>query len=252
MGQNVRDDRHVRQARTRRRLCSATREDRSGDHPVEHLKTFAGIFQADIYAGYNALYRGRSAWIEAACWSIRGGNSSNSPTSRRARAGARTRRPSRMWRSSGEADRRAVRHTGAGSTASPHEHRLRRTQGAQRAGAGLDLKTTWMQAERRKLSRHSPVAKAMDYMLRRWEMFARFLDDGRICLTNNVGDDARIRTAHRPGQKIMAVRRLGPRRACGPRRCTRMDGTPPTTIDPQAWLADVLGRIAETPQTAAR
>ena len=48
-----------------------------------------------------------------------------------------------------------------------------------------DLKD-WMQAERRKLSRHSPVAKAMDYMLRRWELFARFLDDGRICLTNNA------------------------------------------------------------------
>ena len=52
-----------------------------------------------------------------------------------------------------------------------------------------DLKD-WMQAERRKLSRHSPVAKAMDYMLRRWELFARFLDDGRICLTNNAAERA--------------------------------------------------------------
>ena len=50
-----------------------------------------------------------------------------------------------------------------------------------------DLKD-WMQAERGKLSRHSSVAKAMDYMLRRWEMFARFLDDGRICLTNNAAE----------------------------------------------------------------
>ena len=49
----------------------------------------------------------------------------------------------------------------------------------------------WMQAERRKLSRHSPVAKAMDYMLRRWDGFARFLDDGRICLTNNAAKGAR-------------------------------------------------------------
>ena len=50
-----------------------------------------------------------------------------------------------------------------------------------------DLKE-WMQAERAKLSKHSPVAKAMDYMLRRWEPFARFLDDGRICLTNNAAE----------------------------------------------------------------
>ena len=35
--------------------------DRSGDHPLEHLRTFAGILQADAYAGYNRLYdHGRS------------------------------------------------------------------------------------------------------------------------------------------------------------------------------------------------
>ena len=45
--------------------------DRSGAHPVAHLETFAGILQADIYAGYNALYvAGRlpGPVIEAACW----------------------------------------------------------------------------------------------------------------------------------------------------------------------------------------
>ena len=39
--------------------------------------------------------------------------------------------------------------------------------------------------ERAGLSRHAPVATAMDYMLKRWAGFTRFLDDGRICLTNN-------------------------------------------------------------------
>ena len=45
--------------------------DRSGDHPVEHLKTFASILQADIYAGFNRLYvAGRSPGpvIGGACW----------------------------------------------------------------------------------------------------------------------------------------------------------------------------------------
>ena len=50
-----------------------------------------------------------------------------------------------------------------------------------------DLKT-WMKTERARLSRHAPVAKAMDYMLRRWDRFARFLDDGRICLSNNAAE----------------------------------------------------------------
>ncbi len=45
-----------------------------------------------------------------------------------------------------------------------------------------------MRTERAKLSRHSEVAKAMDYMLKRWEVFARFLSDGRICLTNNAAE----------------------------------------------------------------
>ena len=35
--------------------------NRSGDHPVEHLRTFTGILQADAYAGYRRLYEpGRS------------------------------------------------------------------------------------------------------------------------------------------------------------------------------------------------
>jgi hypothetical protein len=41
----------------------------------------------------------------------------------------------------------------------------------------------------RKLVWESPdVAKAFDYMLKRWVAFTRFLDDGRICLTNNVAE----------------------------------------------------------------
>src|SRR3979409_941132 len=48
----------------------------------------------------------------------------------------------------------------------------------------------WMRAERVKLSRHADVAKAMDYMLKRWTAFTRFLDDGRICISNNAAERA--------------------------------------------------------------
>jgi hypothetical protein len=37
---------------------------------------------------------------------------------------------------------------------------------------------TRMGEERRKLSRHSDVAGAIDYMLKRWTSFTRFLEDG--------------------------------------------------------------------------
>jgi transposase len=42
--------------------------------------------------------------------------------------------------------------------------------------------------ERAKLSRHNEVAKAMDYMLKRIDIFTRFLEDGRICLSNNAAE----------------------------------------------------------------
>ena len=47
-----------------------------------------------------------------------------------------------------------------------------------------------MRTERAKLSKHASVAGPMDYMLKRWEAFARFLEDGRICLTNNAAERA--------------------------------------------------------------
>jgi transposase len=46
----------------------------------------------------------------------------------------------------------------------------------------------WMKRERAKLSRHNEVAKAMDYMLKRIDIFTRFLEDGRICLSNNAAE----------------------------------------------------------------
>ena len=45
-----------------------------------------------------------------------------------------------------------------------------------------------MRDERAKLARGSDVAKAMDYMLKRWIAFTRFLDDGRVCLSNNAAE----------------------------------------------------------------
>ena len=109
-----------------------------------------------------------------------------------------------------------------------------------------DLKD-WMQAERRKLSRHSPVAKAMDYMLRRWELFARFLGDGRICLTNNAAERAlRGIALGRKSWLFCGSDRGGVRAAA---MYTLIGTAKLNDVDPQAWLADVLGRIADTPQS---
>ncbi len=48
----------------------------------------------------------------------------------------------------------------------------------------------WMRAQRTNMSRSSPVAEPIDYMLKRWDGFTAFLNDGRICLTNNAAERA--------------------------------------------------------------
>jgi hypothetical protein len=48
----------------------------------------------------------------------------------------------------------------------------------------------WLGEQRVKLSRSATVAKPIDYMLRRWDGFAAFLDDGRTCLSNNAAERA--------------------------------------------------------------
>ena len=104
----------------------------------------------------------------------------------------------------------------------------------------------WMREHRTTLFRHAPVAQAMDYMLRRWDGFTRFLDDGRICLTNNAAERALRGIAL--GRKAWLF--AGSDR--GAERAAVMYGLIGTAklndIDPQAWLADVLARIADTPQ----
>lgn len=54
----------------------------------------------------------------------------------------------------------------------------------------MDELHAWLTAQLAKLSRHHDLAKAINYMLRRWDAFARFLTDGRICLTNNAAERA--------------------------------------------------------------
>src|SRR5206468_7296690 len=103
----------------------------------------------------------------------------------------------------------------------------------------------WMRDERGKLSRHADVAKAMDYMLKRWDSFTRFLDDGRICLTNNAAERALRGIALGRKAWLFAGSDRGGRRAAI--MYSLIVTAKMNDVDPQAWLADVLARIAEHP-----
>jgi transposase len=100
---------------------------------------------------------------------------------------------------------------------------------------------TWMQAQRARLSRHNDVAKAMNYMLTRWDTFTRFLDDGRICLTNNAAERALRAVALGRKSWLFAGSDRGGERAAV--MYTLIQTARLNDVDPQTWLADVLARI---------
>ena len=104
---------------------------------------------------------------------------------------------------------------------------------------------SWMRSTRGKLSRHAEVAKAMDYMLKRWATFSRFLTDGRICLTNNVAERALRGVALGRKAWLFAGSDRGGERAAA--LYSLIVTAKLNDVDPNAWLADVLGRIADHP-----
>jgi hypothetical protein len=88
-------------------------------------------------------------------------------------------------------------------------------------------------------------AKAIDYMLTRWPAFTRFLDDGRICLSNNAAERALRGIALGRRSWLFAGSDRGGERAASV--YTLIATAKLNNINPQAWLADVLARIADHP-----
>ena len=85
----------------------------------------------------------------------------------------------------------------------------------------------------------------MDYMLKRWAAFARFLDDGRICLSNNAAERALRGIALGRRAWLFAGSDRGGERAAF--MYSLIVSAKMNDIDPQAWLADILGRINDHP-----
>lgn len=242
----VRDDRPFCGASPPAALFYASR-DRSGDHPERHLRQFTGILQADAYAGYNRLYlpeRKPGPVTEALCWSH----------ARRkffvlADIAANTRRGKTAPPISPIAFEAVKRidllfdiERDINGLAAAERLAVRQ----ERSAPLIAELEEWMRRERAKLSRHAPAAQAIDYMLKRWPGFARFLDDGRICLTNNAAERALRGLALGRKSWLFAGSQRGADRAAV--MYTLIATARLNDVDPQAWLADALGRIADTPQ----
>ncbi|WP_436089252.1 IS66 family transposase [Pararhizobium sp. LjRoot255] len=243
----VRDDRPFGGQSPPAALYYASR-DRRQENPERHLKSFTGILQADAYGGYNPLFkvdRDPVPLTQALCWAhsrrkffVLADIATNAKRGKNAAAIS----PVAL-----EAVKRIdalfdIERDVNGLSAN---ERLQRRQKDSRPL--VDELQTWLRSERTKLSRSSPVTEPIDYMLKRWDGFTSFLGDGRICLTNNAAERALRGFALGRKAWLFAGSDRGADRAAF--MATLIMSAKFNDVDPQAWLADVLARIADTPIT---
>ena len=243
----VRDDRPFGGTAPPAALYYASR-DRRQEHPERHLRGFNGILQADAYAGYNGLYdaaRPQGAITPALCWAhARRKFFELADIAANARRGKTAPAISPIAL---EAVKRIdalfdIERTIKGASIG---ERLRIRQ-KQSAPLLAELEA-WLREARAPLSRSAAVAKPIDYLLKRWDGFARFLQDGRICLTNNAAERALRGFALGRKSWLFAGSDRGADRAAAV--TTLIMTAKLNDIDPLAWLADALARIADLPQS---
>jgi transposase len=239
----VRDDRPFAGRAPPAALYYASR-DRRHEHPTRHLHGFTGILQADAYSGYNALYdplRPQGPITAALCWAhARRQFFELADIAANARRGKTAAAISPIAL---EAVKRidALFDIERGINGRSAEERLR-VRKEQSAPLMVAL-GAWLREQRSRLSRSSSVAEPIDYMLRRWDRFARFIDDGHICLTNNAAERALRGFALGRKSWLFAGSERGADRTAV--MATLIVTAKLNDVDPQAWLADVLARIAD-------
>jgi len=153
--------------------------NRKGEHPTRHLRGFAGILQADAFAGFHPLYDS-GAVLEAACWS-------------------HARRKlwdihERQHRMPGTLAHQGLVRIGrlfaieADIRGKPPEERIRERQ--LRTKPVLTELREWLELTLAQVSAKSPMAGAIGYAISNWRALTRFVDDGRIEAHNNAAERA--------------------------------------------------------------
>jgi transposase len=217
--------------------------DRGGAHPEQHLAGYAGILQADAYGGFNALYeadRKPGPITEAACWAH-----ARRKLFELADAASKARNKSSAvispiaFAAVQKFDAIFALERAINGLSPDQRLAMRRRDIAPLVNELI----AWMKQERAKLSRHNDVAKAFDYMLKRVDAFTRFLADGRVCISNNAAERALRGIALGRKAWLFAGSDRGGERAAI--MLTLIQTAKLNDVDPQAWLADVLARIAD-------
>jgi transposase len=223
--------------------------DRRGEHPQAHLANYSGILQADAFGGYTKLYepqRSPGPIREAACWvHARRPFFAMADLEENARRKAAGKKEIVISPVAMEIVRRInalfeIERSINGQNADQRKA----VRQAQSAPLVVDLEA-YMREQCAKLSRSHDLAKAMNYMFKRWTSFTRFLDDGRVCLSNNAAERALRGIALGRKSWLFCGSDRGGRRAAA--MYSLIVSAKMNDVDPQAWLADVLARIATHP-----
>ena len=203
--------------------------DRKGEHPAKHLADYKGWMHADGYAGFNDLYRSGEVHEVACMAHIR-------------------RKFTDLYQSEGsviaeEAIKRIAGLYAVEKAARGHAPDARVRLRQARAKAIFDDLEVWLQAQLPKISDKSDLAKAIRYALTRMKKLRPYLDHGFLELDNNsaersmkpvaLGRKNYLFVGSQGGGKSAAI-------AYSLIETAKLNG-----VDPQAWLTDVLGRIAD-------
>jgi len=209
--------------------------DREAKHPERHLASYVGLMQADAYAGFNRLYDARrkaGPIIEAACWAH---------ARRKFFDLARLNKAPIAIEAVERIDALfAIEREINGLT--PQERLRVRNERSRPLVVALEA---WLREQRAKLSGQSKVGKAIAYSITRWVALARFLDDGRICMSNNAAEREIRPVAMGRKNWTFAGSDEGGHRAAA--IYTLIQTAKLNDVDPQAWLADVLARLQDHP-----
>jgi transposase len=210
--------------------------DRKAEHPRAQLADFHGFLQADGYSGFGALYEtadGQPASVtEVACWAhVRRyfydiHVATNAPI-----AGEALQRIGQLF----DVERAATGRA-------PEQRRLLRQSAARPVMDGL---AAFLDASLTQISGRSDLAKAIRYARSRWIALTRYLDDGTLEISNNAAERAIRPLALGRKNYMFAGSDAGGERAAA--AYTLIETAKLNGLDPEAYLRDVIGRIADHP-----
>jgi transposase len=211
--------------------------DRKGIRAEALLGTCLGFLHADGYSGFDRLYRpatpdGEPPLIEVACWSH----------ARRKLYDVHHETASPIALEALQQIAALFAIEGAIRGQSPNRRVAARTE---HAAPLLEQLKAFLETSLNRISGKSSLAAAIRYALSRWKALTRYLTDGRLEMSNNAAERAmRPPVLGRRNYLFCGSDAGGKRAACMYTiiETCRMNG-----VDPQAYLADVLARIADHP-----